>query len=48
MDVWEHAYLLDYAPHERRQYIDSFFQNIAWGAIEDRMQAGLSPAMAHR
>ncbi|MCS6328768.1 MAG: superoxide dismutase [Nitrospira sp.] len=48
MDVWEHAYLLDYKPNERRHYIDSFFQNVAWGAVEDRMQAGLSPAMAHR
>lgn len=48
MDVWEHAYLLDYKPSERKHYIDSFFHNIAWTTVEERMQAGLSPAMAHR
>lgn len=48
MDVWEHAYLLDYKPSERKHYIDAFFHNIAWTAVEERMQAGLSPAMAHR
>lgn len=42
MDVWEHAFLLDYQPSERKQYIDSFFSNIGWGVVEDRLQAGLS------
>lgn len=42
MDVWEHAFLLDYQPSERKQYIDSFFTNIGWGVVEDRLQAGLS------
>jgi superoxide dismutase len=28
MDVWEHAFLLDYAPAERLKYIDAFFANI--------------------
>src|SRR5215213_6110687 len=37
MDVWEHAYLLDYKPAERPKYIEAFFSNIAWGAIEDRL-----------
>ena len=30
MDVWEHAYLLDYKPSERASYIDAFFANIDW------------------
>lgn len=42
MDVWEHAYLLDYQPTERKQYIDSFFSNIGWNVVEERIQAGLS------
>ena len=34
MDVWEHAFLLDYKPAERPQYIDAFFQNLDWSAVE--------------
>jgi len=37
MDVWEHAYLLDYKPAERAQYIDAFFANIDWQAVESRL-----------
>ena len=28
MDVWEHAFLLDYKPAERGKYIEAFFSNI--------------------
>jgi Fe-Mn family superoxide dismutase len=38
MDVWEHAYLLDYKPAERPKYIEAFFSNIAWGEVEDRLK----------
>jgi Fe-Mn family superoxide dismutase len=48
MDVWEHAYLLDYQPSERKQYIDSFFSNIAWPVVEERIQAGLSSVALSR
>jgi Fe-Mn family superoxide dismutase len=37
MDVWEHAFLLDYKPSERSKYIESFFQNIDWTAVEGRL-----------
>lgn len=36
MDVWEHAYLLDYQPAERSRYIDAFFANINWTLIDAR------------
>jgi superoxide dismutase, Fe-Mn family len=39
MDVWEHAYLLDYKPADRPKYIEAFFSNIAWEAVEGRLQA---------
>ena len=42
MDVWEHAYLLDYKPAERASYIEAFFANIAWKAVEKRLQLGVS------
>ena len=37
MDVWEHAFLLDYKPAERPKYIDAFFSNINWDAVETRL-----------
>jgi Fe-Mn family superoxide dismutase len=36
LDVWEHAFLLDYAPSERGKYIDAFFSNVDWAAVESR------------
>lgn len=38
MDVWEHAYLLDYKPSERPSYIEAFFSNIDWRSVEKRLQ----------
>ena len=37
MDVWEHAYLLDYRPSERNKYIEAFFSNINWDVIQQRL-----------
>jgi Fe-Mn family superoxide dismutase len=39
MDVWEHAFLLDYKPAERPKYIEAFLGNIHWDAVEKRVQA---------
>ena len=36
MDVWEHAYLLDFKT-ERPKYIEAFFSNIDWRAVESRL-----------
>jgi superoxide dismutase, Fe-Mn family len=38
MDVWEHAYLLDYKPAERPKYIEAFFSNINWDTVEERLR----------
>ena len=38
MDVWEHAFLLDYKPAERPKYIEAFFQNINWEAVSSRLR----------
>ena len=37
MDVWEHAFLLDYVPAQRAQYIEAFFSNIDWRAVDRRI-----------
>ena len=39
MDVWEHAYLLDYKPADRPKYIEAFFSNIDWSAVDRRLKA---------
>ncbi|HZS45542.1 MAG TPA: Fe-Mn family superoxide dismutase [Blastocatellia bacterium] len=39
MDVWEHAFLLDYKPAERGKYIEAFFSNIDWNAVGKRLKA---------
>jgi Fe-Mn family superoxide dismutase len=41
MDVWEHALILDYAPAERPKYIEAFFSNIDWHAVEGRLRSEL-------
>ncbi len=37
MDVWEHAYLLDYLPSQRKEYIEAFFSNLNWKTLEERI-----------
>lgn len=38
MDVWEHAFLLDYTPSQRGQYIDAFFSNVNWRVVDRRIE----------
>ncbi|OGO36003.1 MAG: superoxide dismutase [Chloroflexi bacterium RBG_16_57_8] len=37
MDVFEHAYMMDYGL-KRADYIEAFFQNINWGEAEKRLK----------
>ncbi len=37
LDMWEHSYMLDYAPSEKKQYVDAFFQNLNWNVCAKRM-----------
>ena len=39
MDVWEHAFLLDYKPADRPKYIEAFFSNIDWDTCERRLKS---------
>ena len=39
MDAWEHAFLLDYKPSERAKYIEAFFSNVDWDAVNARLSA---------
>lgn len=41
MDVWEHAFILDYAPADCPKYIEAFFSNINWQAVAERLRTEL-------
>ncbi|MFZ3011667.1 MAG: Fe-Mn family superoxide dismutase [Minisyncoccia bacterium] len=34
IDMWEHAYVYDYATSEKKKYIEAFFENLNWEVIE--------------
>jgi Fe-Mn family superoxide dismutase len=42
MDVWEHAFILDYKPADRIGYIEAFFSNINWKTVEHRLERSTS------
>lgn len=37
MDVWEHAFLLDYKPADRPRYIEAFMSNVDTSVVEARL-----------
>lgn len=38
LDLWEHAYMVDYVPAEKKNYVDAFLANVNWGVIEKRFE----------
>jgi Fe-Mn family superoxide dismutase len=44
MDVWEHAFMRDYKASERSKYVEAFFKNIDWNAVDQRLRE--APARA--
>jgi superoxide dismutase, Fe-Mn family len=38
LDLWEHAYMVDYVPAEKKNYIDAFFANVNWSVVEKRFE----------
>lgn len=39
MDMWEHAFMVDYVPADKNKYIEAFFSNLNWGVVEKRYQS---------
>jgi len=37
-DLWEHAYLPDFKPTQRREYMNTLFDNMNWPVLEARCQ----------
>jgi superoxide dismutase, Fe-Mn family len=38
IDVWEHAFLLDYGAQGKGKHLDAFFKNLNWSIIEQRFE----------
>lgn len=37
LDMWEHSYMLDYPPSEKKKYVDAFFKNLNWEKVAARI-----------
>jgi Fe-Mn family superoxide dismutase len=42
VDLWEHAYMVDYKPAEKKTYVEAFLENVHWPVIEARLAKALS------
>ncbi len=36
IDLWEHAFMVDYVPAEKKTYVDAFLSNVNWSVVEAR------------
>lgn len=36
VDLWEHAYMVDYVPKDKMSYVDAFLSNVNWSVVETR------------
>ncbi len=36
LDLWEHAFMVDYKPAEKNTYVDAFLENLNWDVVERR------------
>ncbi len=37
LDMWEHAFVADYQPSGKKQYVEDFFKNLNWKKVEENM-----------
>ncbi len=41
LDLWEHAFMVDYVPAEKKTYVEAFLENVNWGVVEARLAKAL-------
>jgi Fe-Mn family superoxide dismutase len=41
LDMWEHAFVTDYQPSGKKNYIEDFFANLNWKVIEENFSSAL-------
>jgi len=37
LDMWEHAFVYDFQPSGKKQYIEAFFENLNWEVVEQNL-----------
>lgn len=37
LDMWEHSYMRDYPPSQKKQYVEAFFKNLNWEVVAGRL-----------
>lgn len=38
LDMWEHSYMRDYVPSEKKKYVEAFFRNLNWEVVARRLK----------
>jgi Fe-Mn family superoxide dismutase len=38
LDMWEHAFVFDYQPSGKKQYVEDFFTNLNWSVVEKNFE----------
>ncbi|MHB0865866.1 MAG: superoxide dismutase [Minisyncoccota bacterium] len=46
LDLWEHAFMVDYVPAEKKNYVDAFFANLNWSVVEKRFEEAMKTSAA--
>jgi superoxide dismutase, Fe-Mn family len=41
IDMWEHAFMVDYLPTEKKQYVETVLKNTNWEVVDTRYTVGL-------
>jgi superoxide dismutase, Fe-Mn family len=42
LDVFEHAWMVDYAMGEKAKYVEAFLENVSWEIVEQRFKDGVN------
>jgi len=42
IDLWEHAYMVDYTPADKKDYVSAYLNNLNWNIVEHRYLSRLS------
>ena len=46
LDLWEHAFMVDYVPAEKKNYVDAFLANLNWSVVEKRFDEAMKTSAA--
>lgn len=41
IDMWEHAFMIDYKPAEKKNYVEAFLENVNWNVVEGRFEGAV-------